>query len=39
MLTVAQLQPPRTWNSLLQRSLWHAEKLDRAARGSAASCA
>ncbi|KRC80949.1 dipeptidase [Sphingomonas sp. Root241] len=34
MLTVAQLQPPRTWNSLLQRSLWHAEKLDRAAAGS-----
>lgn len=30
MLTVAQLQPPRTWNSLLQRSLWHAEKADRA---------
>jgi microsomal dipeptidase-like Zn-dependent dipeptidase len=34
LLTVAQLQPPRTWGSLLQRSLWHAEKLDRAARGS-----
>ncbi|MDT8759819.1 dipeptidase [Sphingomonas psychrotolerans] len=34
LLTVAQLQPPRTWNSLLQRSLWHAEKLDRAAAGS-----
>jgi membrane dipeptidase len=33
-LTVAQLQPPRTWGSLLQRSLWHAEKLDRAAAGS-----
>ncbi len=31
LLTVAQLQPPRTWNSLLQRSLWHAEKLKRAA--------
>jgi len=27
LLTVAQMQPPRTWNSLLQRSLWHAEKL------------
>lgn len=27
MLTVAQLQPPRTWTSLLQRSLWHAQKL------------
>jgi membrane dipeptidase len=34
LLTVAQLQPPRTWGSLLQRSLWHAEKLDRAAAGS-----
>ena len=33
-LTVAQLQPPRTWGSLLQRSLWHAEKLARAAEGS-----
>ena len=35
LLTIAQLQPPRTWGSLLQRSLWHAEKLDRAAAGSA----
>ena len=26
-LTIVDLQPPRTWNSLLQRSLWHAEKL------------
>ena len=26
-LTIKDLQPPRTWNSLLQRSLWHAEKL------------
>jgi membrane dipeptidase len=34
MLAVAQLQPARTWGSLLQRSLWHAEKLDRAAAGS-----
>ncbi|ATY32747.1 dipeptidase [Sphingomonas psychrotolerans] len=34
LLTVAQLQPVRTWGSLLQRSLWHAEKLDRAAAGS-----
>lgn len=34
LLTIAQLQPVRTWNSLLQRSLWHAEKLDRAARAS-----
>ena len=30
LLTVAQLQPPRTWTSLLERSLWHAEKLRRA---------
>jgi microsomal dipeptidase-like Zn-dependent dipeptidase len=30
MLTIAQLQPPRTWDSLLQRSLWHAERMQRA---------
>lgn len=30
LLTVAQLQPPRTWGSLLQRSLFHAEKLQNA---------
>ncbi|HEX8123952.1 MAG TPA: membrane dipeptidase [Allosphingosinicella sp.] len=30
LLAVAQLQPPRTWNSLLERSLWHAEKLRKA---------
>lgn len=29
-LVVAQLQPLRTWGSLLQRSLYHGEKLDRA---------
>jgi microsomal dipeptidase-like Zn-dependent dipeptidase len=34
LLTIAQLQPPRTWNSLLQRSLWHAAKLRRAEAGS-----
>ena len=33
-LTIADLQPPRTWGSLLQRSLWHAQKLDRYAAGS-----
>jgi membrane dipeptidase len=33
-LAIAQLQPPRTWSSLLQRSLWHAEKLRRAEAGS-----
>ncbi|MCP3413883.1 dipeptidase [Bradyrhizobium brasilense] len=26
-LAIIDLQPPRTWFSLLQRSLWHAEKL------------
>jgi microsomal dipeptidase-like Zn-dependent dipeptidase len=26
-LVIAQGQPVRTWNSLLERSLWHAEKL------------
>jgi membrane dipeptidase len=30
MLAIAQLQPPRTWDSLLQRSLWHAERMQRA---------
>ncbi|WGX98326.1 dipeptidase [Nocardioides sp. L-11A] len=34
LLTFAQLQPPRTWTSLLQRSLYHAEKLQKAARES-----
>ncbi|MFB9766087.1 dipeptidase [Nocardioides kongjuensis] len=34
LLTIAQLQPPRTWTSLLQRSLYHAEKLGKAARNS-----
>lgn len=34
MLAFAQLQPVRTWHSLLQRSLWHATKLDRAAAAS-----
>ena len=29
-LVVGQLQPVRTWGSLLERSLWHAEKLRRA---------
>ncbi len=29
-LVIAQLQPVRTWTSLLERSLWHATKLDRA---------
>lgn len=30
MLAVGQMQPVRTWTSLLERSLWHAEKLNRA---------
>ena len=33
-LVIAQLQPVRTWNSLLERSLWHAAKLHRAAAAS-----
>ena len=34
LLTFAQLQPPATWGSLLERSLFHARKLDRAAAAS-----
>jgi membrane dipeptidase len=34
LLAFAQLQPPRTWDSLLQRSLWHADKLRRAEAAS-----
>ncbi|RHW17975.1 peptidase M19 [Sphingomonas gilva] len=34
LLAFAQLQPPGTWSSLLERSLWHATKLKRAAAGS-----
>lgn len=34
LLAVAQLQPVRTWTSLLERSLFHAQKLDRAAAAS-----
>ena len=30
LLTFAQMQPMRTWGSLVERSLWHATKLDRA---------
>ncbi len=33
-LVIAQLQPVRTWFSLVERSLYHAAKLDRAAAGS-----
>jgi microsomal dipeptidase-like Zn-dependent dipeptidase len=30
LLAVGQLQPMRTWGSLLERTLWHGEKLRRA---------
>lgn len=33
-LAIAQAQPLRTWRSLLERSLWHAEKLRGAELGS-----
>ncbi|MDK2760358.1 MAG: dipeptidase [Sphingopyxis sp.] len=33
-LVIAQLQPVRTWNSVLERSLWHAAKLHRAVAAS-----
>ena len=33
-LVIADLQPVRTWGSLLERSLWHATKLDRYAAAS-----
>jgi len=34
LLSIAQAQPTRTWNSLLQRSLFQAQKLDRAVSDS-----
>ncbi len=34
MLAIGQMQPVRTWTSLLERSLWHAEKLNRAEEAS-----
>lgn len=34
LLAVAQMQPARTWSSLLERTLWHGQKLDRAAAAS-----
>ncbi|MDH7975568.1 dipeptidase [Sphingomonas sp. AR_OL41] len=33
-LAIADLQPIRTWGSLLERSLWHAQKLHRYATNS-----
>ena len=32
LLAFAQMQPMRTWSSLTERSLWHGQKLDRAAK-------
>ena len=34
LLAFAQMQPMRTWGSLVERSLWHATKLDRASVSS-----
>ena len=34
LLTIAQLQPMRTWTSLVERSLYHAQKLRDAVAGS-----
>ena len=39
MLAIAQLQPVRTWFSLLERQLYHAQKLDRAVKDSAGALA
>lgn len=36
LLAITQLQPMRTWFSLLERQLWHAEKLDRATKATGA---
>jgi len=33
-LVIAQLQPTQTWTSLLERSLWHAKRLEKAAAKS-----
>ncbi|WP_373492381.1 dipeptidase [Parasphingorhabdus sp.] len=35
LLAMTQLQPVRTWFSLLERQLYHAQKLDRAVKDSA----
>ena len=34
LLTIAQLQPVKTWSSLVERSLYHARKRDEAVAGS-----
>lgn len=38
-LVIAQRQPLRTWTSLLERSLFHGQKLDQAVTGSAGALA
>lgn len=37
LLTIAQLQPVKTWSSLVERSLYHAAKLDSAVAASTGS--
>ncbi|MFT3925544.1 MAG: dipeptidase [Myxococcales bacterium] len=37
LLTIVQLQPPRTWGSLLERSLFHAQKFQRAVENAGGS--
>ncbi|MEJ6595425.1 dipeptidase [Parasphingorhabdus sp.] len=39
LLAITQLQPMRTWLSLLERQLYHAQKLDRAVTDSAGALA
>lgn len=39
LLAITQLQPLRTWFSLLERQLYHAQKLDRAVKDSAGALA
>ncbi|MEH6827801.1 dipeptidase [Parasphingorhabdus sp.] len=39
LLAITQLQPMRTWFSLLERQLYHAQKLDRAVKDSAGALA
>jgi len=39
LLAITQLQPVRTWFSLLERQLYHAQKLDRAVKDSAGALA
>ncbi len=39
LLAITQLQPVRTWFSLLERQLYHAQKLDQAVKGSAGALA